>query len=411
MHAPPPQATRAAVPYAHPGNWIAYNRLGVADALIEAKAAVKALTALPHQRDWLEKLQEIQLKMEVAGTSRIEGADFTEVELDAALSEPSPTEGLLTRSQRQARAAVQTYRWIATLPDDYPISEDLVREVHRRMVTGCDDDHCAPGQLRAAGQHVVFGLPMHRGCDGGEACAVAFRDLIRAVGTEYKYHDPLIQAIALHYHFAAMHPFLDGNGRTARGLEALLLQRAGLRDTAFIAMSNYYYDEKSTYLSVLAQVRSLDHDLTPLVLFCLKGVAIQCERLFREIVRSVKKALFRNMMFDLFNRLRTPRKRVIAERQVRILKLLLEGDLTTTEIFRKRSEDYEKLSSPNVAFFRDMNALIRLRAITASLAASQVPEKKTWLCKANLDWPEQITETDFMRLVSEMPKAKTHTFL
>jgi Fic family protein len=387
MHAPPPQATRAAVPYAHPGNWIAYNRLGVADALIEAKAAVKALTALPHQRDWLEKLQEIQLKMEVAGTSRIEGADFTEVELDAALSEPSPTEGLLTRSQRQARAAVQTYRWIATLPDDYPISEDLVREVHRRMVTGCDDDHCAPGQLRAAGQHVVFGLPMHRGCDGGEACAVAFRDLIRAVGTEYKYHDPLIQAIALHYHFAAMHPFLDGNGRTARGLEALLLQRAGLRDTAFIAMSNYYYDEKSTYLSVLAQVRSLDHDLTPLVLFCLKGVAIQCERLFREIVRSVKKALFRNM------------------------KLLLEGDLTTTEIFRKRSEDYEKLSSPNVAFFRDMNALIRLRAITASLAASQVPEKKTWLCKANLDWPEQITETDFMRLVSEMPKAKTHTFL
>jgi Fic family protein len=40
--------------------------------------------------------------------------------------------------------------------------------------------------------------------------------------------------------FAAMHPFADGNGRTARALEALLLQRAGLREACFIPMSNYF---------------------------------------------------------------------------------------------------------------------------------------------------------------------------
>ena len=54
---------------------------------------------------------------------------------------------------------------------------------------------------------------------------------------ELRDHDPIIQALAAHYHVAAMHPFLDGNGRTARALEALMLQRAGLRDTCFIAMS------------------------------------------------------------------------------------------------------------------------------------------------------------------------------
>ena len=59
-----------------------------------------------------------------------------------------------------------------------------------------------------------------------------------------------------------MHPFLDGNGRTARALEALLLGRAGLRDSAFIAMSNYYYDEKAKYLAALAETRERDHDLT-----------------------------------------------------------------------------------------------------------------------------------------------------
>ena len=66
----------------------------------------------------------------------------------------------------------------------------------------------------------------------------------------------LRRALALHYHFAAMHPFLDGNGRSARALEALMLQRTGLRDTLFIAISNYYYEEKAEYLSALAEVRA-----------------------------------------------------------------------------------------------------------------------------------------------------------
>ena len=85
--------------------------------------------------------------------------------------------------------------------------------------------------------------------------------------------------MATHYHFEAMHPFEDGNGRTARALEALLLQRAGLRDTAFIAMSNYYYEEKPRYLSVLTEVRGGRHNLTAFLKFALRGVTLQCDRL------------------------------------------------------------------------------------------------------------------------------------
>jgi len=127
------------------------------------------------------------------------------------------------------------------------------------------------------------------------------------VQREFSEHDPLIQALALHYHFAAMHAFLDGNGRAARALEAVMLQRVGLRDTLFIAMSNYYYEEKTNYLKSLAEVRAADHDLTPFLAFGLRGVEIQCHHLFVEIRKNVAKALFRNVMFDLFNRLRTAR--------------------------------------------------------------------------------------------------------
>jgi hypothetical protein len=91
----------------------------------------------------IEALQHLQRKREVAGTSRIEGAELTDREPDAALA-ATPSD-LETRSQRPAAAAVATYRWIARLPSDRPVDAALIRETHRRLGTGCDDDHCPPG--------------------------------------------------------------------------------------------------------------------------------------------------------------------------------------------------------------------------------------------------------------------------
>src|ERR1035441_2594504 len=181
-----------AIPYKQPAYWMRYDSNGVFQNLVDAKAAILSLRTFPHQRDWVEYLQELQLKMEVAGTSRIEGTEFTDRELDIALDPRERATELLTRSQKHVRAAAQTYRWIATIPDDYPVSEDFVREVHRRMVLGCDDDHCPPGRIRGRDENVTFGFPQHRGCDGGEPCHTAFSALIKAFQTEYRGHDPLI---------------------------------------------------------------------------------------------------------------------------------------------------------------------------------------------------------------------------
>lgn len=407
MTAALPPLRDTAIHYLQPSNWIAYDGNAIFQELVDAKAAVLALKAIPHRRDWVERLQEIQLKMEVAGTSRIEGADFTENELEIALSPGSSTRDLITRSQRQARSAINTYKWIATIPDDRPISESLIMDVHARMVTDCDDDHCPPGRLRGRDQNVTFGMPRHRGCDGGRLCEVSIRELVSAINRDFQRHDPLIQAMAFHYHFAAMHPFLDGNGRTARALEALLLQRAGLRDTAFIAMSNYYYEEKNSYLEVLANVRALQHDITPFLHFGLRGIRIQCERLAHEITLNVKKAVFRNMMFDLFPRLQTPRKRVIAQRQIEILKVLLEGEIRINVLYEKLLTTYKPMRAPIPAFLRDLTALLHLGTMTTYDTA----KGHASMLRINLDWPQQITESDFMRKVKDLPKAKSHEFM
>jgi hypothetical protein len=47
-------------------------------------------------------------------------------------------------------------------------------------------------------------------------------------------------------------------------------------------MSNYYYDEKPTYLAKLAEVRARGHGLTPFLAFGLRGVTVQCNRLFSD---------------------------------------------------------------------------------------------------------------------------------
>lgn len=393
------------IKYKTPDNWIKYDLAKIAIELTKARAAILSLTNIPYQRSWTDQLQIVQLKREVAGTSRIEGADFTEKELDAALAEEPAV--LQTRSQRQAAAAVRTYRWISQLPSDRPVTKDLILEIHRKIVSGADDDHCPPGELRKRDINVSFGTPLHRGAEGGTECSSAFEGLCAALRGEFLRHDPLIQALALHYHFAAMHPFRDGNGRTARALEALMLQREGLRDTLFIAMSNYYYEEKNAYLKTLAEVRAGAHDLTPFILFGLRGIEIQCNRLFSEIRKNLAKALFRNVMYDLFNRLKTTRKRVIAERQIDILKLLLAFDtLTLDDLMERTSGKYQRLKNPYKALIRDINDLIRLRAIGYKKQSDNKYE-----FSARLEWPTEITETDFFKHVKEMPKAKTHSFL
>lgn len=384
--------------YSKPDNWIKYDRTAIADMLAEAKAAVLSLITVPFQRQWVDALQQIELKREVAGTSRIEGAEFTEKELDSVLKQETP-EDLLTRSQRQAAAAKRAYDWIKALPQDQPVDELMIFHIHTLMVTDADDDHCEPGVLRGAGNNVTFGTPGHRGVEGGDECRDTFSAFVHALQNDFREHDRLVQAIAAHYHIAAMHPFLDGNGRTARALEALLLGRAHLRRATFIAMSNYYYDEKAAYLTALAQVRAAQHDLTPFLNFALKGIAFNAQRMLREIQGEIKRALVRSLMLDFTERLRSPRKRVIAQRQAQILQVLLEKESFAVEDFVDRIDAmYKGMKSPHKAFERDVGGLMDLQAL--------IYDPKKDRVRANLDWPMEITATQFFETVKALPKAK-----
>lgn len=397
-----------AIQYQLPDSWIAYDREAIDRPLLAAKAAILALQAIPFQRRWVRELQDVQLKLEVAGTSRIENASFVGDELERAIRAQTPEE-LHTRSQRQANSAVRAYEWVKAQPDDRPISPLLIKELHGIIVTGCDDDHCDPGGLRRMDQNVTFGSPRHRGVLGGPECDCAVDRLARQASTTFREHDPLIQALALHYHFAAMHPFLDGNGRTARALEALMLKRAGLKDVMFVPMSNFYHDNKEAYLAALAEVRKGRHDLTPFLTFALGGLVGEVSRLTKLLRDAVLRELYRNLMTELFVRLESTRKRVIVRRQLDLLRLLLEKQepVAWRRFVDEAKHLYTKHKDRPSAIARDISKLEALGAVEVKWPLLQEGP----LISVNLDWPSTITETEFFERIKRLPKSKGYSFL
>ena len=66
--------------------------------------------------------------------------------------------------------------------------------------------------------------------------------------------DPLIKLAIVHYQFEAIHPFSDGNGRTGRIINSLLLISRGLLDLPILYLSKYIIEKKTEYYRLLRAV-------------------------------------------------------------------------------------------------------------------------------------------------------------
>ena len=382
--------------YAPPQQWMHYDKVAILEQLVEAKTAAGVLRQLPYLPQWIEAVHQEQLRLEAAGTSRIEGAEFTPQEENEALAPDAKNRTDLTYSQRQLRSAEAAYKWIGSQPSDRPVNREFMLEVHRRIVTGCEDDHCEPGALRGHDHNVTFGSPRCRGAEGGDGCRDSFDALCNAIGGGFREHDGIIQAMAAHYHIGAMHPFGDGNGRTVRAVEAFMLRQAGVNDRVMVSLSNYYYNHKEKYLGALFESRQRGHDLTPFLRFALPAVAERCNSVVGEILIHHKRVLFREFARSLFGQLRSPRRRVLAERQLQMLEALLDSaSIDPADFATRTAAHYQNLKYPDRAQLRDLIGLFTLRAVVFDGNHIRV----------NLEWPQQFSQPELLERYENMPSA------
>jgi len=83
--------------------------------------------------------------------------------------------------------------------------------------------------------------------------------------------DPLVRMAVGHYQFEAIHPFTDGNGRTGRVLNSLLLVEMGLLPSPILYLSRFIIAHKDEYYRRLLAVTS-DGAWEPWLLFMLEAV-------------------------------------------------------------------------------------------------------------------------------------------
>jgi Fic family protein len=98
---------------------------------------------------------------------------------------------------------------------------------------------------------------------------------------------PLIAAAMAHLNLVMIHPFRDGNGRMARGLQTLVLAREGVVAQEYSSIEEYLGRERPSYYQILADVGrgrwNPDGDARPWVRYCLEAHFIQMTKVLRQV--------------------------------------------------------------------------------------------------------------------------------
>ncbi|MHB1068176.1 MAG: Fic family protein [Candidatus Nanopelagicales bacterium] len=113
--------------------------------------------------------------------------------------------------------------------------------------------------------------------------------------------DPLVRMAAAHYQFEAIHPFTDGNGRTGRILNVLMLIDAGLLRQPLLYLSRYIIETRVEYYRLLLAVTA-EAAWEEWILYVLTGV----EQTSRSAVAKIK--AIRHLQEDFARRARAASK-------------------------------------------------------------------------------------------------------
>lgn len=98
--------------------------------------------------------------------------------------------------------------------------------------------------------------------------------------------DPIIKAGIVHLYFVHVHPFDDGNGRTARALSNLVLANSGLKFINILSLSDYFDHKRPRYYKAIQDVRMHEMDLTYFLIFYSEALSAKVEAIKGELEKE-----------------------------------------------------------------------------------------------------------------------------
>lgn len=285
------------------------------NALLEVERARGFLDAARLKADWVSEMQSDALILEAHHSTHIEGTELTLSQARGILTgkrvggvRPDDRQELL--NYRDALDFVSGY-----LDKKSEVTEDLIREIHRILVKDVRGGSLEPGRYRVVQNYVVNSLT-------GEVIYTPpppekvpglmreFVDWLNDVGDV----SPVLVAGVAQHGFVDIHPFLDGNGRTARLLCTLILYQNGYDFKRLFSLSEFYDMDRGAYYEAIQGVRDHDMDLTGWLEYFVDGLKSQMIGVRARGEEAIKKDVV----------LEKARKLDLNERQVRAVKYVAE---------------------------------------------------------------------------------------
>lgn len=245
------------------------------------------------------KIDALNILRAVQGTTGIEGIELSEDEVERVL-EAAPGERALSpgreREEKEVRNAANVMRYVADLVRSSPatpMTEELICHIHELTTEGIDYENNVPGRYRHHSARAGTYVPPRTAAEIQRLMAEFIEWFNLGQASQWP---PAVRAIAAHFYVVSIHPFGDGNGRTARAVEAFLLFKGGINARGFYSLANYYYRNRDgDYIRLLDHVRfETQGDLTPFVRFGLRGLVEELEGVHKAVIDEVRIISFRD---------------------------------------------------------------------------------------------------------------------
>jgi Fic family protein len=178
---------------------------------------------------------------------------------------------------------------------------------------------------------------------------------------EQNFDDAVLEAIVTHVYIAWIHPFIDGNGRTARLLEFYLLMRAGVPSIASHILSNHYNNTRTVYYRQL-QYATETGDLSEFIQYALEGFRDGLEHTIMVIHKDQTELTWNNYVHDVTEKMQDEGKNRKILKRIRQLAYHIPADkfLSLDEIAildYKIAEEYMGLNP--ITLRRDLDLLVK----------------------------------------------------
>ncbi len=224
---------------------------------------------------------------EAIASSRMEGAVTTRKAAKEMLRKQRKP---LDRSQQMILNNYNTIVYLSSRKDE-PLSAQLLLDVHRHITEKTLDDPENEGRFRIDDSIVV-----QSGITGEVVHVPPSCDLIESsidsicgfINEEKRFIHPIIKAMILHFMISYLHPFVDGNGRTARSLFYWYMLKKGYWLTEFLSISRIIYKSKTQYERSFLYTENDGMDLSYFIMYNLDVMKKSFVELQRYLERKSK---------------------------------------------------------------------------------------------------------------------------